>query len=435
MISRFKRMGAVCTACTFVAAVPAIAVAQDPPPAQGAPPPDPKAPAPAGAPAPADTAAHAPPAEPAAEKETPDWLAWLPALYKQASFRAYVDTFYSLNWRFPRPNGGVNLYHPYEPSTGFGLAWFGADLSFDPDPVGGQVSLRLGPAVPNLALGDFNLPGGIGYLQDAFVSWRPGGKDGKFTVYAGKFSTIYGAEVAPSQDNINYTRGALYNLAQPFFHTGLRADWQATDALVLKFMAVNGWNNTLDNNLGKSFGLQAGYSIGGKVGLFLGYMTGPEQADTAIVTDPMNPADTQKVAVPGANGRFRHLIDFVADINPSPAFRILVNGDFVAEPLDTATALWYGASVMAKWQATDVFGLGLRGEILRDDSAQITAPNTGDLLLGTVTLTLEAAPSKYLLVRLDNRVDVANERIFPARLDNVSASQFTTTLGIVGKTK
>ena len=47
---------------------------------------------------------------------------------------------------------------------------------------------------------------------------------------------------------MNYTRGVLYWVAEPQFHTGLRASYQLTDEVTFRLMAVNGWNNTIDNN-------------------------------------------------------------------------------------------------------------------------------------------------------------------------------------------
>ena len=71
----------------------------------------------------------------------------------------------------------------------------------------------------------------------------------------GKFDTIYGAEVAESQDNLNYTRGVVYWFTQPLFHTGLRVNAELTDELMLRGLLVNGSNNTIDNNVGKNLGL------------------------------------------------------------------------------------------------------------------------------------------------------------------------------------
>jgi len=56
-----------------------------------------------------------------------------------------------------------------------------------------------------------------------------------------------------------------------------------------------------------------------------------------------------------------------------------------------------------------------------------------DTALYTGTLTLEAAPHKSLLIRLDNRMDAADQELF-ATLNGTSKTQFTTTLGVVAKT-
>ena len=66
---------------------------------------------------------------------------------------------------------------------------------------------------------------------------------------------------------------------------------------------------------------------------------------------------------------------------------------------------------------------------------KISAPNTKDVTLFTGTLTVDAAITKYLLVRVDNRIDAANEDVFPKGLSGASNSQITTTLGVVAKTK
>jgi hypothetical protein len=422
------------------------AAAQDPP-AQP-PPAPPPAPEPAPAPAPAPTTAPTPPpaaqtAAPAQEKPK----AW----HELIELGAFVDTYFALNWRFPRPNQNANLYHPYTQSSGFGMAWVGLDASVAPDPVGGTLQLRFGPGVPNLALGDFSLPGGIGFVQNGYASWKPGGKEGSLTLIAGKFDTIYGAEVAQSQLNINYSRGLLYNLAQPFFHTGLRADWAINDVFTFKAMAVNGWNNTLDNNRGKSLGLQVAAAPSEKISFSLGYMTGPEQADTiqcgagttvdivagACVDSAGANADTYNV--PGANERFRHLFDVVADYRPTDALRFVFNADFVTESrlvdpnnLTTKNAKWYGASLLARYQLSKVFAVGGRGEIVRDLDGLITVPAVETLYTGT--LTLEAAPTKYILIRLDNRVDAADSAVFPAKIGVTDKTQWTTILGVVAKT-
>lgn len=359
--------------------------------------------------------------------------------YDALNMGAFVDAYYSQNWKSPKPNTGANLYHPYTGNTGFNLAWVGLDASFDPDPVGATLQLRFGPAVPFLALGDFSIPGGIGFVQNGFVSWKPSGKDGKLTLYLGKFDTVFGAEVAQSHLNINYTRGYLYNLAQPFFHTGLRADIALSDLVTLKLLAVNGWNNTIDNNQGKSFGAQLTVTPLESLSFSAGYMGGPEESE--VVAAAGGAAGTTRNV--GADSRLRHLADVVVDFKATKDFRLVANADYVTQatanptgPNDNSVS-WYGASVLARYAFTSVFAAGLRGEYIRDDDGMISAidPTAPPLPLSlyTGTLTLEAAPHKLLVVRLDNRMDMADESVF-STLHGTDKTQWTTTLGVVAKT-
>jgi hypothetical protein len=395
----------------------------------------PEAPAPASTPDAAAGAAGSTPAAvgaPAKEAEK-KW-------YDQLNVGAFVDTYYSENWNSPRPNAGANLYHPYTANTGFGMSWVGLDASVDPDPVGATLQLRFGPSVPNLALGDFGIPGGIGFVQNGFVSWKPQGKDGKLTLIAGKFDTVYGAEVAQSQLNFNYTRGFLYNLAQPFFHTGLRADYAISDMFAVKLLAVNGWNNTIDNNRGKSLGAQVSVTPAAGYTFSLGYMGGPEESEVVAAPAPPGGGDAVgTVRNVGADSRYRHLVDVVGDLKLTKDFRVVVNGDYVTQTvvdpanLQDKSVSWFGAAVLARYSFSDMWAAAARAEVIRDKDGQITAPNTNPLTLYTGTLTLEAAPHKNLLIRLDNRVDAADEKVF-ATVHSTSSTQFTTTLGIVAKT-
>ncbi len=377
--------------------------------------------------------------------------------YQRVSLEAFVDTYFSHNWRSPRPNSSANTYHPFDPHSGFGLAWLGLDAGMDPDPVGATLQLRFGPSVPNLALADWSLPGGIGFIQNGYVSLRPGGSSGPVTIVAGKFDTVFGAELAQSQLNMNYTRGFLYTLAQPFFHTGLRVDVQATEKLAFKVLAVNGWNNTLDNNRGKTFGCQASYTPLDEATISLGYLGGPEEDDvttlncgTGQVFDavtstctqsgnaPTDAATSGKVENTGAESRWRHMADLVLDVKPTKQLRLVANGTYATQTVAVGSldqpVSWVGAAFYARYALTPEWAGALRGEVLNDPDGQITAPNTKPVSLYTGTVTLDYSPVSKLLVRLDNRIDAATEAVYAAKLTGTAKSQLTTTLGVVVKT-
>ena len=51
--------------------------------------------------------------------------------------------------------------------------------------------------------------------------------------------------------------------------------------------------------------------------------------------------------------------------------------------------------------------------------------------LVTGTLTLDYRPSDYLILRLDNRIDWSNKKIFPKSVRDLTGVMPTTTLGVV----
>ncbi|MES1185418.1 MAG: outer membrane beta-barrel protein, partial [Myxococcales bacterium] len=272
-----------------------------PPPADAAPPPpspppaampmEPAPPPPAmGAPLPEATSADPEPDLPPAETYSEGGDSW----YDSIEFSAFADAYASVNYNFPKPQFGRNVLRAHDYSNGFALSWVGVNASYPADPVGATVSLRFGPTARQIGNGcpaddksHCDSGEGLENVKQAFASWKPGGADSMFTLDLGKFETPYGAEVSESHLNMNYTRSMLY-ASQPVFHTGLRASFAVSDLFDFKVLAVNGWNNTIDNNVGKSFGAQLNFHLKNSedadvVGISVGYLGGPEHDDTLVV--------------------------------------------------------------------------------------------------------------------------------------------------------
>jgi hypothetical protein len=74
----------------------------------------------------------------------------------------------------------------------------------------------------------------------------------------GKFGTPVGFEDNESPPNWNYSRGLLFTLAEPSYHTGVRATYPATAGLAFSVFWLNGWNtNVIDGNEMRSFAAAA----------------------------------------------------------------------------------------------------------------------------------------------------------------------------------
>ncbi|HMI86658.1 MAG TPA: porin [Polyangiaceae bacterium] len=437
-----NRSPTACCAATAVILSTANALAQSSLPAQPSPDVDP---ATANAPS-----ATAPP--PAAMETNPGAPPPVAAAHWYDNFKleAFVDTYFSVNYRFPKPQypgailgspAGGNQFRAYDQSNGFALHWFGLDLTHAPDPVGGGLNLRMGPGAALFNAATFGGPdaaSGLQYIKNAYVNWKPGGKESTVTLTVGKFNQPFGTEVPESHYNTNYTRSLLYWYAQPLFLTGLKLEWAITNQLAMSLFAVNGWNNTLDNNLGKSGAIQFTYAPSPALTVALGYIGGPEQPDVVATTTPGGVVDN-----PDSGSRLRHFADLIVDIRPMKEVRFLLNADYGAEKAPPGTALadgtvveswqWYGLNLGVSYQASDVFSIGLRGEYYRDPQGftMLTNRNT-EVIDGT--LTLAASPTPNLVIKLDNRIDSANRPFFQNGIDQTSKTQFTTTLGVVGTT-
>ncbi len=371
-----------------------------------------------------------------------------PAWKDHISWGAFVDTYVGVNALLPEP-GTANSIRAFDTSNGFSVHWAGVDAQYSGDVARGGVSLRFGPSAAAYNGGDSEF--GLEYVKQAYAGLAPRFAKGRLTVDLGKFDTLYGAEIADSQGNFNYTRGALNWLGQPFFHTGARIGIEATDSLSITAIVVNGWNNTLDNNRGKSGGVQLAWAPGDRFGAYLGYMVGAEGdremvvacgADTAFngatgecdATVGAAASETSVVAR-DVERRLRHFADLVVSASLTEKLDVSLNGDVgydetIANPVSGAYApsIWYGAAVGARYGFTERFATALRGEYYADEDGFTTEV---PVRLGTATLTLECRPSELLTLKLDSRYDQATEDIFSSQGGSTTDRQLTFTLGAV----
>ncbi|MCC7536248.1 MAG: outer membrane beta-barrel protein [Deltaproteobacteria bacterium] len=202
----------------------------------------------------------------------------------------------------------------------------------------------------------------------------------------------------------------------------------AGSAFNLTLLVVNGWNNVVDNNDGKTVGLSLAARPHETLQLYANYMFGPEQTDE--------------------NGHLRHVGDVTAVFSPTATLSLSVNFDLGFEPgfqpaddddpmtplPDPIDEMWMGAALSARVAPVDWLAVAVRGEWYSDRDGFTTGTGFEDLTIFEGTLTLEARYATNMLVRLEYRHDQANEDIFFSDGDTdapSSASQDTVTLGTV----
>ena len=288
-----------------------------------------------------------------------------------------------------------------------------AQLVFAKDPAAGSIGYKVKISAGETAkyIHSAGLTSSAGNdpfdITEAYVSYlAPLGKGLRFDF--GKFVTFFGAEVIEAIDNPNYSRSFLFNYAIPFTHTGLKAGYTFSDALNAALFIVNGWDNSSDNNRGKSIGVSIGYSPADAFSLNINGMEGPEQ----------NEQGAGAPTVGSSSSNMRTLLDLVATIKPAKPLSIILNYDDGKEENVPGALLPSGISSDAKWDGlagivkydfNDRYSLAVRGEYFDDKDGF----RTGTVQkLKEVTVTPEIRLTGGVILRPEYRHDESDKQSF-----------------------
>jgi hypothetical protein len=365
------------------------------------------------APAPAPAAASAAAPAPAPAPTT------ISTLLGPTTLSGFVDVYggYNANTPFFRANQLRN----FDINSGqFGLNMIELIADKAPDATAGRVgyhvSLGFGQGINAVNGGELGFDQ---YLKEGYIDYLVGKK---LTLTVGKFVTPAGAEVIESKDNWNYSRSTLFAFAIPYFHFGASAKYAFNSKFAITGYLVNGWNNSVDNNTGKTTGFSAAWTPNAKWSIIENFLTGPEQANN--------------------NGDFRNLSDTVISYNPTAKLSLMANYDYGTDHVTTGTfsgvgpfvdlykVKWSGLAGYVKYAPNAKYYIALRGEYFDDNQGFMTGTGTGQEL-NEFTVTFQRMLSKVLMTRLEVRRDNSDTRFFIKDNGTPVASQTTATLGLI----
>ena len=344
----------------------------------------------------------------------------LAGLLGPTTLSGFVDVYYGQN--FNNPAGQANGLRFFDGATNqFGLNLVEMVVDKAPDPsnsrTGYHVALGFGQAM-NTVNGS-EPKGGLGfdqYLKEAYFSYlAPVGKG--LQVDIGKFVTPHGAEVIETKDDWNYSRGILFSYAIPYYHFGMRAKYVFNDKYSVTGFFVNGWNNVVDNNTGKTYGASFGWNPNKKFGIAQNYMVGPEENT--------------------ANSNLRQLSDTVITYSPTSRLSFIVNGDYgrgdrFTDPLTSTLShpvFWTGVAGYIKYAFTSTTAIATRYEYY-DDHDGFTTGTLAPTHFNEFTTTFEKLMAHHIISRFEFRRDVSNQPVF-LKGSNPVLDQNTLTAGLV----
>ena len=251
---------------------------------------------------------------------------------KRTEISGFVDAYYGYNFNTPatRKAGPERTFDVQHNSFSLNLM----ELSLEKKPTddsraGFRFDLDYGPTQDIVNATEPAGPHIFRNIGQAYVSFQaPVGKGLQFDV--GKFVTPMGYEVIKTKDDWNYSRSLLFTLAIPFYHMGVRATYNVNDKVALAGFLVNGWNNVLDNNTGKTVGGQVTVKPASKLSVTETYLGGPEQ--------------------PNNNKDWRHLSDTNATYTVTSKVSLAGNYDYGQDKESGATVRWQGVAGYFRYQ-------------------------------------------------------------------------------------
>ena len=319
-----------------------------------------------------------------------------------------VDAYYDYNSNKTSGDAPYRNFDTKHNQFGFSMAevWFNKAPTTD-SRVGGNIKLNFGPATAMINASEPGTTAIFQNIQQGYVSYlASAGKGLQFDF--GKFVTQHGAEVIEAKDNWNYSRSLLFALAIPYYHMGLRATYAFNDKFTLLGSVVNGWNNVVENNSRKTYGVQAIIKPTAQVSIVQNYMGGPEQ--------------------PNDDEDWRHLSDTTVTVTPTSMLSFIGNYDYGKDTVGGADAHWQGFAGYAKIQANSWVAIIPRGEWLDDPQGLMTG-TAQTLKEGTLTVELKGADN--FLWRIEYRSDFSDKGVFKNDLGRSKKNQHTIAFGLL----
>jgi len=240
-------------------------------------------------------------------------------------------------------------------------------------------------------------------LEEGYITYNfPGLPD--FQIKGGKFVTLLGAEVIESPLNPNISRSLAFGFAIPFTHTGLLTSYTFSPQFKAILGVVNGWDNVIDSNDGKSVTGSLAFTPVDQFSMSLNGIYGAEE--------------------PHRGDSKRGVIDFIATIKPVDNLAFILNYDYGNETdIVPGTEQWQAFSGIVTYDIPDALqvpiGFALRGEYF-DDSNGVRLGNTGYQNDWEVTATFKVVLAEGLMARAEYRYDNAKH---PTFLRNVGGLQ------------
>lgn len=332
----------------------------------------------------------------------------------QLTFSGYADTYFAgystqLSTHVFQDFIAVG---PRDNSFGVNIAQFG--LSYEHQYVRSNITFHIGDIA--LATWSDEYP----YLQQANVGIRLAES---LWLDAGFFHTHLGAEsFLPKNNMLSSLAFLTYN--EPFFQSGAKLSWDASEKFYAELWVLNGYHSHVDNNESKSVGVLLSYAASENTSITYTNLYGRENEEGV---SPRQVRFYQNIYL-NQNWNDKVILSVGFDVG------VQTNSDIID---NTQGALMYGGIITTRYQFNPNWSVTGRGEIFNDKNGFISGTmddvngNPTGLELVAFTLGTEYSPMEKAYLRFEGRYTSTPDdlKIFPEDTPSNSRLEFLVTMG------
>jgi hypothetical protein len=296
---------------------------------------------------------------------------------------AYVDGYFA--WYGDSAGGEFSKFPTVAPRSGqFGLNMLYCSATYAGEKARCNIGLQFG----DIPLSSWDPK--LSMIQEANAGLR---LQRRIWLDAGFFRSHIGMESIQPRENITSSL-AVTTYFEPYFMSGAKLSYLASAKVTLQLQVLNGFNNFIDNNIGKAIGASIIYAIGPKAALTFNTIYSDDSPDSLSYFKRRWYNDAYFV--------YRgDRLELGVEANCG----LQQNSDLQDS---THSALMYSATLVAKYK-WGRFALYARGELFEDRNEMLTGPITDanhqlvGINLWGATLGTEFKPLPNSFLRLESR--------------------------------
>jgi len=353
------------------------------------------------------------------------------------TFSGYIDSYYMANFNNPRDRSNLGVSgtaRAFDQKSGqFSLGLVQAKMTYSTSKLEVVSDLTFGP---NADLGNYgNVVGRISgstgtalAIKQAYVTWKA---TEKFSLTMGQFGTHIGYEVIDAPINYHYSLSNMFQNS-PFYHVGLKAQYNFSDKVYLMAGVVNNVDNLDDNNREKGLISQLFFSpvAGWNVylnGIFSNEANADAKGKTPEATYTLFDLTTTYQIIPkfmlGFNAEVGSQSGDYQNLNSNPKF-FKNSGN------------WSGAALYTNFAITNTFSVGARYENYNNQDAVrgLRIDEKTGVTVNSLTITTNfTVADGHLLIKPEFRSDAFDKNFFVDGEGKAQKSQATLGLAVIAK--